>query len=460
MNKVANPTPRHGISYQEMLDLETVPVPGQLRTVNNPDLGPPRLDPSRYTSRAFHDLEMKHIWTKVWQLACRVEDLPNVGDHLLYEVGDVALIVVRTGEDEIRALHNSCLHRGRKLVTEAGCKSSFRCPYHAWTWNIDGSIKFVPCRKDFEHAGEGAFQLPQARVGVWQGFVFVNPSNEGPSLEDFLEVLPNYLDMYELDRCRKVIHVQKVIACNWKIALEAFMESYHVIATHPQLMTFMGDANAQYDVLSDHVNRAITGNATHSPHVKGISEQQILEDTLRESGRVFTGEQPRLPEGMTARQYLAQLNREAFGKDFGRDFSQVTDSELLDAILYWLFPNIEIWGGWLGNIVYRSRPNGHDPDSCLFEIMLLQRQPAGVPVPPGVPAHLLGPDECFSDAAELAVLGKVFDQDMDNLPHMQSGLKAAGHNGKGGLLFGTYLDSRIQHMHAIIDTYIARGAAT
>lgn len=235
------------------------------------------------------------------------------------------------------------------------------------------------------------------------------------------------------------------------------MESYHVIATHPQLLTFMGDANAQYDVLSDHVNRAITSNATGSPHIESPPERQVLEDTLRESGRVFAGEEIQLPEGMTARKYLAQMNRELFSREFGRDFSQVTDSELLDAILYWLFPNIEIWGGFLGNIVYRARPYGNDPDTCVFEIMVLQRLGADDPMPSGAAVHRLGDDECFSDAPELAVLGMVFDQDMSNLPHMQAGLKAAAHNGRRGLLFGEYVDCRLLHMHNTIDRYIEQG---
>ncbi len=458
MNKPAATQPSEGLSYQELLDQETVPVPAHLRVVNNPDLGTPRLDPSRYTSRMFHDLEVKHIWNRVWQFACREEDLPNVGDHLLYEVGDLSLVVVRSDANTIKAFHNSCLHRGRKLVTEEGCKEVFRCPYHAWTWNLDGSIKFVPCKKDFEHAGEAAFDLPEVRTGTWQGFVFVNPRLEGPTLEEYLEVLPQHLDCYQLDRCYKVIHVEKKIECNWKVALEAFMESYHVIATHPQLLTFMGDANAQYDILSDHVNRAITGNATSSPHIQPPPEARVVEDTLRESGRVFTEGEIQVPEGMSARKYLAQVNREMFSRDYGRDFSEVTDSELLDAILYWLFPNIEIWGGFLGNIVYRSRPNGDDPDSCLFEVMVLQRLGADEAMKPGVPVHRLGDDECFSDAGELAVLGKVFDQDMSNLPHMQGGLKAAAHNGRDGLLFGEYVDCRLLHMHAMIDKYIAGDA--
>ncbi|NHN39206.1 hypothetical protein G8764_18015 [Pseudomaricurvus alcaniphilus] len=135
----------------------------------------------------------------------------------------------------------------------------------------------MPCRSDFSHANDDEFQLPQARIECWQGFVFRNPDINADPLSEFLQVLPRHLDGYQLDRCFKAPHIHKVVACNWKVALEAFMESYHVIATHPQLLTFMGDANAQYDILSDHVSRSITANASHSPHIAPPPEQQVMK---------------------------------------------------------------------------------------------------------------------------------------------------------------------------------------
>jgi phenylpropionate dioxygenase-like ring-hydroxylating dioxygenase large terminal subunit len=447
-------SPSHGISYQELLDQESVPVPEHLRICNNPKLDSLRLDPSRYTSQAMHDQEAEHVWAKSWQLACRVEDIPNTGDHIVYDVANISLIVVRTEDGSIQAFHNSCLHRGRKLVTEDGCQNTFRCPYHAWTWNLDGSIKFVPCKKDFEHTEDKAFDLPQANVGVWQGFVFINPDVNAKPLDDFLEVLPDHYKDYELDKCAKVIHVQKKIDCNWKVGLEAFMESYHVIATHPQILPFTADANSQYDILSDHISRLITANCMTSPHLQKLPEQEILESMLADGGRMNSETPLEVPEGMSARKFMANLNRETFAAAYDKDFSQVTDSELLDPILYWVFPNIQIWGGFLSNIVYQFRPDGNNPNRCIFDIRLLQRFKDGEEKPTGLKPHVLTDDEAFSDAEELGVLGGVFDQDMNNLPHMQEGLRAASANGRDGLIFGTYQESRIVHMHRMIDRYI------
>ena len=450
-------SPSRGISYQELLDQETVPVPAHLRISDNPAQTDMRLDPRRYTSPEFAQQEVDHVWSKVWQFACRAEDIPEVGDYIVYDIAHISLIVVRTSADKISAFHNSCLHRGRKLVTEDGCKSAFRCGYHAWTWNLDGSIKFIPCAKDFEYAGEQALELPQAPVGVWQGFVFVNPDPAAGPLEAYLEVLPEHFKAYDLGNCHKIIHVQKKMPVNWKAGLEAFMESYHVIATHPQIMPFTADANSQYDILSNHITRLLTANCLPSPHLDGVPEQQIWESMIAQGGRISSGEPVTVPEGTTARKFTAALNRKGFGEAFGKDFSQVTDAEMLDPILYWVFPNIQIWGGFLANIVYRFRPDGNNPDSCIFDIILLQRDTSCQPKPKGVPIHCLTDAQPFAAAAELGVLGGVFDQDMDNLPHVQTGMHAARANGRNGMLFGSYQESRIVHMHNLIDHYIARG---
>jgi phenylpropionate dioxygenase-like ring-hydroxylating dioxygenase large terminal subunit len=457
MNCINKKTPSTGVTYQQYLDREVVPVPDHLRITTSPDLGEMVLDPTRYTSKVMHDLEIQHVWSKTWQFACREEDIPEVGDHVLYEVGDLSLIVTRSSAHQIKAFYNSCLHRGRKLVTGNGSGQKYRCPYHAWTWNIDGSSAFIPCKEDFAHGQSEGFDLPEVKVDTWQGFVFINPDASAGPLLDYLEVLPDHFKAYDLDDCYKALHVEKVVRCNWKAAMEAFMESYHVIATHPNILNFMGDCNAQYDILGDHISRAITANAVSSPHLPPQSEQKVMEETLKGSGRVFAEGELKVPEGMTARRYLANMNREQFTKELGRDFSQVTDSELLDAILYLVFPNTQIWAGFLGNIVYRSRPSGHNPDECIFEVMVLQRLPKGATKPKGVAPTRLNADQTFSDAKELGVLGGVFDEDLNNLPHMQQGMKVAAMNGRKGLLLGDYQESRIKHLHAMIDRYIEKG---
>ena len=122
-----------GLNYDELLDMDTHNVPSKLRENSPIEPGPTIVNPSIYYSRDFFDLEVERLWKRVWQLACHEDDIPNVGDSLVYDIASLFYVIVRTGKDEIRAFPNACLHRGRALVTEdTPCLHEFRCPFHGW----------------------------------------------------------------------------------------------------------------------------------------------------------------------------------------------------------------------------------------------------------------------------------------------------------------------------------------
>ena len=442
-------------SVQDYLNQESRDVPEVLRQVHWQDMGSKDLAKERYLSREFHDLEMARVWRKVWQMACREEDIPNVGDHIIYEIGDDSLIVVRVAGKEIRAFHNACLHRGRKLRDEAGCVQQFRCPFHAFTWALDGALKSVPCRWDFPHIKDKEFTLPEARAATWSGFVFINMDPDCVSLEEYLAFLPEHFTRWNYDERYKIAHVGKIVPANWKVTQEAFMESFHVIATHPQIMPSTADANSQYDIFEDqpHLNRMITSMGVPSPHLgEDYPDEKILQSMMKEyGGAAGANVKVSLPKGQTTRQFMAQMARNMVTMSSGRDISHATDSEMLDAIQYFVFPNFLPWGGFFQNIVYRFRPNGNDPDSALMEVMLLALAPKNKPTPKPVPYHFLEADEPWTNATELGLLGAVFEQDMSNLPFVQQGLKAMH---KPGVTLGNYQESRIRHFHQTLDQYI------
>ena len=134
-----------GISYQQLLDSDTRPVPEVLRLESARDLPVVRVPLERYTSQAFHDLEVEKLWKKAWQMACREEELTEVGDTVVYEIAHLSFLVVRSAPNEIKAYYNACLQRGRRLRDESGRVPELRCPFHGWTWNLDGSLKGVTC---------------------------------------------------------------------------------------------------------------------------------------------------------------------------------------------------------------------------------------------------------------------------------------------------------------------------
>ena len=441
-----------GPTVQSLLAADTRAVPTPLLDENYEFLGSADIDKERYLSHDFHRREVEKVWKKVWQFACREEDIPEAGDYVVYDVADISLIVVRTDTGEIKAFHNACLHRGTRLCDDVGHATQLRCPFHGFTWNLRGALTDVPCRWDFPHIDDAEFALPEAQTGVWAGFVFVNPDADAPSLADYLGDLDKHLAPFALQDRFKAVHVAKVIDCNWKVGMEAFLESYHVISTHPQLLEYLGDCNTQYDVYprTDGLpgfNRMITAQATSSPHLEPLEPQDVLEAMLRDFYPEGVGAFE-VPEGQSARPIVAEAMRTKLAATSGADVSTISDSEILDAIQYFVFPNLVPWAGVGAPLTYRFRPYGNDPDRCIFDIMLLVPLPPGVPKPKGAPVHWLGPDEDYNAAPELGGLSAVFNQDLSNLPQVQRGLKSMT---KPGVTLANYQEIRIRQFHRDLD---------
>jgi len=270
-----------GVSYQQLLDTDTGPVAPSLRLESPVYLGEADYPVSAYTSRAAHEAEKEKLWSKVWQFACREEEIPDVGDTAVYDICDWSILVVRSAPDTIKAYYNACLHRGRQLREFSGWTNELRCPFHGFCWNLDGSLRDVPAGWDFPHVYERVdeFFLPEVKVGTWGGFVFINMDPNCEPLESFIGDLGKHFERWPLEKRYKQAHVAKIIACNWKVAQEAFMEAFHVVATHPQLLAGIGDANSQYDVFGN-FSRAITPNGTPSPHISWEPTQQQMFDAM------------------------------------------------------------------------------------------------------------------------------------------------------------------------------------
>ena len=458
MNEKVNLTPEQiaardpSESFQDLLDLEKVDVPAALRDSTDTYLGSEDLSVERYTSREYFDREVDKVWRKTWQIACRVNQLRNPGDYFVYEIVNDSILLTRTESGELKAFYNSCLHRARALKRGSGHADVVRCPFHGWTWNLDGDFQEAPCQWDFPHVSEEEFKLPQVRVATWGGWVFINMDDDAPSLEEYMDVLPAHMDQWKHEHRYIALHIEKVIGANWKVVLEAFIESYHAIATHPQLMPFQAIDNSQYDVWGDHVSRTITAYGVPNPsHADQFTEQQSMDAMMKLAG---IEDRPEVAAGQTARELLAELNLSAANEQAGEDFSATaTMSELMDSTLYLLFPNFAPWAGHGTVITYRHRPNGDDVDSSIMDIFLLTRYPEGTEPPADVPPYRLDIDEPFSDAAEVmgAGLSNVFNQDGANLPQVQRGLKASK---KGAVTLANYQEVRIRHFHQTLEKYL------
>jgi phenylpropionate dioxygenase-like ring-hydroxylating dioxygenase large terminal subunit len=439
-----------GLSYQDLLDADSRPVPEVLRWQSSASFGQDDKPVDRYIAREIHELEKERLWTKVWQMACRESELAEVGDTQVYDITDISILLVRTGPTEIKAFYNACLHRGRQLREQPGPVTELRCPFHGYAWNLDGSLKQVPCQWDFPQVIPEEFRLPEVRVGIWGGFVFINMDPNAEPFDSFLGDLSKHFERWPLEKRYKQAHVARVLPTNWKTVQEAFMEAYHVVATHPQLLPGIGDANSQYDTWGN-FSRAITPNGTPSPHLKWSPTEQDMFDSMSDR-RLDMDPYVVIPDGMTARQIAGRNGRAMMAPFLGAGADDLTDAELTDSFYYTLFPNFHPWGAY-NRIVYRFRPYQDEHEMAVMECMFLSPYDEAEGRPADAPVHWLGVDDDWTEAPELGLLARVFNQDCFNLPKVQKGLHTLRRH-KPGVTMAVYQETKVRHFHFLYEQWL------
>jgi len=416
----------------------------------------------RYTSQEWLAAEYERLWPQVWQMACRVEEVPEVGDFVEYTIGDQSILVVRESTESIRAYHNSCLHRGTRLCAgEGNARGELLCRFHGWSWNLDGSIREVPDAPDFapECVKRSDLQLPEVHVGLWGGFVFVNMADDPEPLLDFLAPVVAGLAPFEVDKMRLLRHRTTVMDCNWKVGLDAFNEAYHVEATHTWDLSGsrQRSGRARFDVRymrRDEGTRVDVRDATGAtpgsygfayesfethdmmrsradsempgprPLLRDLGDpREVAVGNLENSREISLAHQddvdyvrnlPEVPGDVTASKFLVDVRR-AVGRAGGIDYSHIPDDDMMSAIDYCMYPNMVgpiSAGNW---ILFRFRPNGNDPDTCIYDVYFLHRFPEGEE-PPKV-EHEWYPHWTDHDG-----WGPTLEQDLSNMGHVQRGM--------------------------------------
>ncbi len=441
---------------QEIIARDRVAAPDWVRSESYKFLGDEDISIDRYIDPAFAEREYERLWPRTWQFACREEHIPEVGDYYVYDIGRHSFIVTRVGADDVRAYYNACLHRGTMLRAPGseGCATEFKCPFHGWTWNLDGSLQKAVCDWDFPHVEPERFSLPEVRVERLAGFVFINMDQDAPSLAEYLgPEFMAHIEQWHLDQRYTYCHVAKRLPANWKLSMEAFMEAYHVIETHPQVAVSNADANSQYDVYGEHVNRFISSLGVVSPHLRGqYTEQDVLNQFTLGDSSVAGALDRTLGEGETARQRMADMIRDAFESQAGADLSGVSDAELLDCFSYTLFPNTFVFPGISLPMVYRFRPDPKDHRQTLYEVLFLRPLPPDGSRPEPAEMITLEDHQSFTEAEGMDPgFGAILDQDTDNLLLQQAGLEASA---KPGITLGNYQEIRVRHFERTVDKYL------
>jgi len=414
----------------------------------------------RYISREFLALEMERLWPRVWQVACREEEVAEPGDFVEYLIGDQSILVVRDGNGRIAAHHNACLHRGTRLAQGAGRfdGDTITCRYHAWQYALDGRLTRVVDEHEFDAIPDGLCLAP-VKVDCWGGFVFVNLDLDAPPLLDYLDPLPALLAPYHLASMRFRAHQSTVLPANWKVVVDAFNEAYHVQGTHPQLLPWTDDVSIAYEQLGIHAHYGRLPEARRSlrpsPRL-GLAPGQydegaILAGLVGGLGRLFLAEEMAIveelradppPDGELLAEY--QRRRRELLAARGLDVSDLSLDQMTSADDVYVFPNVvgPIYPG--SAIVFRVRPNGLDPDSAIKDTWTLEwpRPDAG----DAKWERRFYPDWTAKD------WGEITNQDYANMLEVQTGMKSRGFR---GARLNRRQESNVLHMHRVIDRYVS-----
>jgi phenylpropionate dioxygenase-like ring-hydroxylating dioxygenase large terminal subunit len=211
-------------------------------TTSHPELGTGPLSVEPLISPELFEEERDKIFKRVWLMVGRQEEIPTVGDYKVkkLEVAKTSAILIRGKDGEIRAFHNICPHRGNKVIPETGNETFGKaranvltCRFHGWVFNSDGPPRLIPQQEKFADLDAKCFGLRPIHCSLWQGFIFINlDENPAQSLAEYLGGMGDHFAGYPYGESTTKFRYSSVLNCNWKIALYAFTEAYHVATIH------------------------------------------------------------------------------------------------------------------------------------------------------------------------------------------------------------------------------------
>jgi phenylpropionate dioxygenase-like ring-hydroxylating dioxygenase large terminal subunit len=381
---------------------------------------PDRIPKQRYFDPDFYAMEAESLWPRVWQMACRLEEIPGPRDFVEYEILDQSIVVVRTDDLGVRAFQNACRHRGVKVVEGRGtCRSGFTCPFHGWCYGLDGTNTHVPRAKTFaEHnLAAGDIDLAPVRCEVWGGCAWINLDDDAPPLRQCMEPAASILDAWKAASLRTEWWYACRLPVNWKLAVEAFVEAYHVVQTHPQLVipTRYGMRDGQAFDPRGFVDADIEYLRTMSEGMAGMvhANDVRIAEGLREIELPTERAAAMATWNRTLNDAVTRWHRDR--KCEMPDLNEL-ESQGLNREFFQCFPGYFVLPMYSSASSYRFRPLG--PEETLMEIWSLTRFPEGSerakPTPPEV-------WECDDPRWP-----PIPTQDFSNLPRQQRGLHARG----------------------------------
>jgi len=431
----------------------------------------------RYTDPAFARLEHEKLWSRVWQAAARLDEIPERGDYTVYDIGDQSVLLVRLDPSTVKGYHNVCPHRGTALAQGAGAFEGCRimCPFHGWRWDLSGQIQFILDREEFRNGQlrDSDVALREVQVALFAGFVFINLDPSPQPFEEFIAPVRQVVEDLAIGDMHHRWWKSLPVPSNWKVAQEAFFEAYHVPATHPQLEKAGAEVVLGKREDAEFTHRYVTYEGLAHGHGRFYGGQKTPM-----AGHVNELEGDRL-EAMAARLQLLVDGLDAMvlqedidvlrslrgkpipeGSSLGAEYANALYAKAAaekrpmpkrtpQIMAQWggevfIFPNLMILPQAGNAMIYRAKPHGFDPDRSTFEILSTRTLPAASKPTRATVQHVTD----LLDPVQVRLIPR---QDIGNIPRIQKGLHSRGIR---QVWLAANQEKIILNMHQELDRYL------
>ena len=359
----------------------------------------PDLPAGRYTDQRFYDLEKQHVWRKAWLFVGHVDQVPEPGSFMLWDNTGEPLVVVHDDDGMINTFYNTCRHRGAPVVTEPeGKKIRLTCIYHGWTYDLKGNLVSVRDPEDFRELDFSCRGLKSIRTEMLGNLIFINFDESAQSLLEWLGPVADELAEFQFEKCRLVGRQAFDLQCNWKIAMEANTEVYHIKGIHASTVAPMID------------DRRNVNSFYRNGHGRMVAPNKIVIDEREDDRTLFP-------------------NIETVG-EIGRTCTQS----------YGIFPN------WVSPLSHRSIPPllfwPTGINTTRFEVWTFCKDWGGGPMPEAYKNMWTSPDD--------TELSEVLQEDTTFGPWIQRSMESSGFQG----VPLSYQEARIYHWNQWADRLI------
>lgn len=415
----------------------------------------------RYTSPEFAKREWDHMWTRIWHVAGRVAEVPEPGDYVVHDFMNESVFCVRQEDGSIKAFYNVCGHRGQRLVwNSASVASGFQCPYHGWLWGKDGVLRDAQDQHDFPNGNPcGKLKLRELRCDTWGGFIWYTMADDGQSLMEFLDPIPEIYKNYPMETAVRVVWLKVDLNTNWKFSTDNFSESYHTRTAHPQVPPWIDQ-----DVDTSRHEMYPQGHGRTVQPMRPSLSDRLPEgmphpfDFILRQWDVDPDSYPDF-ETKTMQGWLdLKAAKRRLWKERGYvHYEHMNDEELTDSPHTVLFPNVTLSFLPDNLIFFRTEPHPTDPGKCTFDLWCM-----AYPVEGQTEVHSIMngmkplaeaefDHRAFDNGAGIPEMeGEIVYQDMMLAEGQQRGMHSRGYRDA----YLTNQETRVRFFHEVLNDYL------